>query len=177
MTIYICRSVDRTFSEPRHFLCWCHSFSTAYVRNSLSAALSLLLLSLGLYLHSLSPFSLWPFSFSAPWLRPCLVGITGFEPVTPCSQSRCANRTAPHPEVVRNQFPNRFRCAKIHAFLVITNFSARKIVLPVGCRRAVRNRLSSSAPFSCRTKPRPETVQRWKRIVKRRIRRVTKSGM
>ena len=84
----------------------------------------------------------------------------------------------PHPEVVRNQFPNRFRCAKIHAFLVITNFSARKIVLPVGCRRrAVRNRLSSSAPYSCRAKPRSETVQRWKRIVKRRIRRVTKSGM
>ena len=67
---------------------------------------------------------------------------------------------------------------KIHAFLVITNFSARKIVLPVGCRRrAVRNRLSSSAPYSCRAKPRSETVQRWKRIVKRRIRRVTKSGM
>ena len=74
-------------------------FSTAYVRNSLSV-LSLLLLSLGLYLHLLSPFSLWPFSFSAPWLRPCLVGITGFEPVTPCSQSRCANRTAPHPVVL-----------------------------------------------------------------------------
>ena len=107
-----------------------------------------------------------------------LVGVPGFEPGTPCSQSRCANRTAPHPEVVRNQFPNRFRCAKIHAFLVITNFSARKIVLPVGCRRrAVRNRLSSSAPYSCRAKPRSETVQRWKRIVKRRIRRVTKSGM
>ena len=26
------------------------------------------------------------------------VGVTGFEPVTPCSQSRCANRTALHPE-------------------------------------------------------------------------------
>ena len=25
------------------------------------------------------------------------VGVTGFEPVTPCSQSRCANRTALHP--------------------------------------------------------------------------------
>ena len=82
------------------------------------------------------------------------------------------------PPVKELPFSDRFRCAKIHAFLVITNFSARKIVLPVGCRRrAVRNRLSSSAPFSCRAKPRPETVQRWKRIVKRRIRRVTKSGM
>ena len=27
------------------------------------------------------------------------VGVTGFEPVTPCSQSRCANRTALHPEM------------------------------------------------------------------------------
>ena len=159
MTIYICRSVDRTFSEPRHFLCWCHSFSTAYVCNlsqrpsfllrtfssarpslpssrrlsSLSAfspffstslfslgLLSLLLdvsllsrplfllsgpspslsgLSLLSGLSSLAPLARPP-HFSAPWLRPCLVGITGFEPVTPCSQSRCANRTAPHPVVL-----------------------------------------------------------------------------
>ncbi len=27
-----------------------------------------------------------------------LVGVAGFEPATPCSQSRCANRTALHPE-------------------------------------------------------------------------------
>ena len=27
-----------------------------------------------------------------------LVGVAGFEPTTPCSQSRCANRTALHPE-------------------------------------------------------------------------------
>ena len=33
-------------------------------------------------LHHCSPFS---------------VGIPGFEPGTPCSQSRCANRTALHP--------------------------------------------------------------------------------
>ena len=26
------------------------------------------------------------------------VGVPGFEPGTPCSQSRCANRTALHPE-------------------------------------------------------------------------------
>ena len=26
------------------------------------------------------------------------VGVKGFEPSTPCSQSRCANRTALHPE-------------------------------------------------------------------------------
>ena len=28
----------------------------------------------------------------------CYVGIPGFEPGTPCSQSRCANRTALHPD-------------------------------------------------------------------------------
>ena len=27
------------------------------------------------------------------------VGVTGFEPATPCAQGRCANRTALHPEV------------------------------------------------------------------------------
>ena len=33
-------------------------------------------------------------------LDDCLfvVGVAGFEPTTPCSQSRCANRTALHPE-------------------------------------------------------------------------------
>ena len=28
------------------------------------------------------------------------VGVPGFEPGTPCSQSRCANRTALHPEII-----------------------------------------------------------------------------
>ena len=28
------------------------------------------------------------------------VGVAGFEPTTPCSQSRCANRTALHPDAV-----------------------------------------------------------------------------
>ena len=28
---------------------------------------------------------------------PFFVGVAGFEPTTPCSQSRCANRTALHP--------------------------------------------------------------------------------
>ena len=32
------------------------------------------------------------------------VGVEGFEPPTPCSQSRCANRTALHPE---NNFKSR----------------------------------------------------------------------
>ena len=37
------------------------------------------------------------------------VGIPGFEPGTPCSQSRCANRTALHPDnIVR--FVSQMRC-------------------------------------------------------------------
>ena len=30
-----------------------------------------------------------------------MVGVAGFEPTTPCSQSRCANRTALHPETFK----------------------------------------------------------------------------
>ena len=34
------------------------------------------------------------------YLRFHIVGVKGFEPSTPCSQSRCANRTALHPVFV-----------------------------------------------------------------------------
>ena len=35
----------------------------------------------------------------------CFVGVKGFEPSTPCSQSRCANRTALHPvQIMRRRF-------------------------------------------------------------------------
>ncbi len=37
------------------------------------------------------------FAFQQRFLPPWPVGETGFEPATPCSQSRCANRTALHP--------------------------------------------------------------------------------
>ena len=81
------------------------------------------------------------------------------------------------PRSFETNFPIDFGVQRYTLFGYYKLFG-KKIVLPVGCRRrAVRNRLSSSAPYSCRAKPRPETVQRWKRIVKRRIRRVTKSGM
>ena len=30
------------------------------------------------------------------------VGVAGFEPTPPCSQSRCANRTALHPELSKH---------------------------------------------------------------------------
>ncbi len=35
-------------------------------------------------------------------LTPCvsIVGVAGFEPATPCSQSRYANRTALHPDIL-----------------------------------------------------------------------------
>ena len=34
-----------------------------------------------------------------------LVEVAGFEPAAPCSQSRCANRTAPHLELSKNVNP------------------------------------------------------------------------
>ena len=43
------------------------------------------------------------------------VGVAGFEPTTPCSQSRCANRTALHPEC--KSFP-QMRCKDSHFFLI-----------------------------------------------------------
>ena len=36
------------------------------------------------------------------------VGVAGFEPTTPCSQSRCANRTALHPEVSLSKAMQRY---------------------------------------------------------------------
>ncbi len=46
-----------------------------------------------------------------------LVGVAGFEPTTPCSQSRCANQTAPHPEQM-----NLFKCeTKVHLFFLFAN--------------------------------------------------------
>ena len=57
---------------------------------------------------------------------PIPVGITGFEPVTPCSQSRCANRTALHPVVLTMP---RHRSGKSSDFegqrYIVFSFSAR----------------------------------------------------
>ena len=47
------------------------------------------------------------------------VGVAGFEPTTPCSQSRCANRTALHPETVLSLKSG----AKVVHFFGLTNFS------------------------------------------------------
>ena len=49
--------------------------------------------------HEITPM-LGEYTKKATILDDCLfvVGVAGFEPTTPCSQSRCANRTALHPE-------------------------------------------------------------------------------
>ena len=61
-----------------------------------------------------------------------LVGVPGFEPGTPCSQSRCANRTALHPEenlLYEEDFVLRSRSshlagAKIASFLIQSKFKS-----------------------------------------------------
>ncbi len=45
------------------------------------------------------------------------VGVAGFEPTTPCSQSRCANRTALHPDAYF-----RKASAKVKTILILANF-------------------------------------------------------
>ena len=37
-----------------------------------------------------------------------MVGVRGFEPPTPWSQTRCANRTALHPDEERKVYHNKF---------------------------------------------------------------------
>ena len=45
------------------------------------------------------------------------IGVTGFEPATPCSQSRCSSQTEPHPVVIEE------------AFFVFTVFSATSVII------------------------------------------------
>ena len=50
--------------------------------------------------------------------RPLIfVGVAGFEPTTPCSQSRCANRTALHPELIYSK-----QLLKIFFFVGVAGF-------------------------------------------------------
>ena len=51
------------------------------------------------------------------------VGVAGFEPTTPCSQSRCANRTALHPETWLSTFVSQLRCKDTAFFLNPQTFS------------------------------------------------------
>ena len=49
-----------------------------------------------------------------------IVGIPGFEPGTPCSQSRCANRTALHPAII-------FKCKGTTYFEICNTFLKKNI--------------------------------------------------
>ena len=53
-----------------------------------------------------------------------IVGVAGFEPTTPCSQSRCANRTALHPDNIRlfTKAMQRYTFLLIHASISKTFF-------------------------------------------------------
>ena len=53
------------------------------------------------------------------------VGVAGFEPTTPCSQSRCANRTALHPESFSLKAMQRYAFLFTYARLcnIFFNFS------------------------------------------------------
>ena len=46
-----------------------------------------------------------------------LVGVVGFEPTTPCSQSRCANRAALHPDCRFESTARWCRRQRRHAIL------------------------------------------------------------
>ena len=50
------------------------------------------------------------------------VGATGFEPTTPCSQSRCANRTALRPVLFRDNVLSQKRCKGITFFYTNQTF-------------------------------------------------------
>ena len=60
------------------------------------------------------------------------VGATGFEPTTPCSQSRCANRTALRPEKTL-----RIATCHISSTKRRTQKSAAKITIKDRCRKFV----------------------------------------
>ncbi len=59
--------------------------------------------------------------------KPFFVGVVGFEPTTPCSQSRCANRTALYPEFYFKRTPIPWR-----SFLLKQEYANRLV------RRSIR---------------------------------------
>ncbi len=50
------------------------------------------------------------------------IGVTGFEPATPCSQSRCSSQTEPHPVVSVCLFLTATRFIIHHLFLLVNTF-------------------------------------------------------
>ena len=65
-----------------------------------------------------------------------IVGIPGFEPGTPCSQSRCANRTALHPAII-------FKC-KGTTYFEICNTFRKKYFCPCWNHSKKRGKASAS---------------------------------
>ena len=59
-----------------------------------------------------------------------MVGVKGFEPSTPCSQSRCANRTALHPERKDGAYSHPKAGAKITSFLIKKMNRGSGVTLP-----------------------------------------------
>ena len=59
----------------------------------------------------------------------CYVGIPGFEPGTPCSQSRCANRTALHPDNLIDSGDKSIR--KISNIQIFRAFFSKKLHFPL----------------------------------------------
>ena len=91
-----------------------------------------------------SPIQAWPEKTKAPSLSDealCFVGVAGFEPATPCSQSRCANRTALHPE----QFFITSGDGGIRT--PGTPFRVRRFSKPVVSATHPRHRVSSDTSF------------------------------
>ena len=50
------------------------------------------------------------------------IGVTGFEPATPCSQSRCSSQTEPHPVVSVCLFLTVTSFIIHHLFLLVNTF-------------------------------------------------------
>ena len=50
------------------------------------------------------------------------IGVTGFEPATPCSQSRCSSQTEPHPVVSVCLFLTVTRFIIHHLFSLVNTF-------------------------------------------------------
>ena len=48
-----------------------------------------------------SAFSLMSTTVVAHIVFSCTIGVTGFEPATPCSQSRCSSQAEPHPDSLK----------------------------------------------------------------------------
>ena len=60
------------------------------------------------------------------------VGVKGFEPSTPCSQSRCANRTALRPEDVFFKRDAKV-CLLFFICKYLGNFFSKKVIFSVFC--------------------------------------------